>query len=158
MSQGNVYWYFSSKEDLLKAVLVEGFETLGALMVDATARKGTSPEKLEILVNSLIGFAKQMGDFNTIMLSLLSQGGDAMFNKLGFDMSQIGMGYTRSVASIISEGQEEGTIDKRFEPLQLTMFFFSLFNGLNLTYGSEWTEIPPQVITSAMKRLVGVIP
>jgi AcrR family transcriptional regulator len=40
MSQGNVYWYFSSKEELLKAVLADGFETLGALMQQAAIEAG----------------------------------------------------------------------------------------------------------------------
>jgi AcrR family transcriptional regulator len=41
MSQGNVYWYFSSKEDLLKAVLADGFEALGSLIEGAANRLGS---------------------------------------------------------------------------------------------------------------------
>lgn len=157
MSQGNVYWYFSSKEELLKAVLAEGFDTLGALMANAANQKGVAPEKLDCLLDNLIDFSKLMGEFNTITLSLVGHGGDDLLKQLGFDMSQIGMGYTKSINSIVIQGQEEGTIDKGSESLTLTIFFFGLFNGLNLTYGTEWTEIPENTIKEATKRLIGVI-
>jgi len=157
MSQGNIYWYFSSKEELLKAVLSDGFETLGTLMVGAATSSGTAPEKLDLLVDNMIQFSRERGDFNTIMLSLLGHGGNALFGRLGFNMEQIGMGYTNSVAAILEQGQREGTITKSADPATLAVFFFGLSNGLNLTYEKQWTEIPAEVIKSAVRRLVGVV-
>jgi AcrR family transcriptional regulator len=157
MSQGIIYWYFSSKEELLKAVLSDGFESLGTLMAEAARGSGTAPEKLDALVDKMIQFSREKGDFNTIMLSLLGHGGNALFDGLGFHMEEIGMGYTVSVAAIIEQGQVEGTISKGADPATLTVFFFGLSNGLNLTYENQWTEIPAEVIKSAVRRLIGVV-
>jgi hypothetical protein len=38
------------------------------------------------------------------------------------------------------------------------MLFFALFNGLNLTYGQGWLELPPDVIRDAVYRLLGMTP
>ena len=34
MSQGNIFWYFSFKEEILKSILVEGFSVLGSAMAE----------------------------------------------------------------------------------------------------------------------------
>lgn len=154
MSQGNVYWYFSSKEELLKAVLADGFETLGEVMLEASQKPYDSIAKLDALLDGLYEFVRERGEFNLIMLSLLGHGGDSLFLELGFDMSQIGAGYTHSVASIIAQAQDEGVISDLFDPTTLTMFFFAFFNGLNLTYDREWINLPRESVRSAIQRLV----
>jgi AcrR family transcriptional regulator len=156
MSQGNVYWYFSSKEDLLKAVLGDGFESLGEALAQAAEGPGTGLDKLDQLIAGVYAFARERGDFNTIMLSLLGHGGETLFGELGFDMSQIGLGYTQSVTAIVSQGQAEGAIPEDLDPLALTMFFFGLFNGLNLTYGNQWLTLPKTDVRNAVMRLFGV--
>jgi AcrR family transcriptional regulator len=158
MSQGNVYWYFASKEELLKAVLADGFETLGKVMTDAAQQPSGSIGKLDALLDSLYSFVQERGEFNTIMLSLLGHGGDSLFLELGFDMPRIGADYTRSVASIIVQGQAEGAISDRFDSITLTMFFFAFFNGLNLTYGQEWLALPRDSVRSVVQRLVAAQP
>ena len=155
MSQGNVYWYFSSKEELLKAVLADGFETLDQIWAAAGHLPGSSLEKFDFMFGRLYAFVRERGDFNTIMLSLLGHGGGAYFNELGFDMEQIGAGYTESVSTIIAQGQTEGVIDEGEDPILLTMLFFGFFNGLNLTYGQEWLAMPDEIIRAAALRLVG---
>lgn len=155
MSQGNVYWYFSSKEDLLKAVLADGFDSLGNVWASAASQPGGSREKFDALFDGLYTFVRERGEFNNVMLSLLGHGGDKFFKELGFDMTQIGMGYTQSVASIIAQGQSEHFLTGEVDPITLSMFFFAFFNGLNLTYGQEWTEIPEPIIREAVLKLVG---
>jgi len=156
MSQGNVYWYFSGKEELLKAVLREGFESLGTAMSSAAKLSVSSLEKLDVLIDNVISFGQESFEFNNIMLSVLGQGGDELFQDFGFDMTQIGLGYTKSVMEIMSQAQSEGVIAVDIAPILLTMLFFGLFNGLNLTYGREWLELPVDQVKRAAKRMVGV--
>jgi AcrR family transcriptional regulator len=156
MSQGNVYWYFSSKEELLKAVLADGFETLGDLMQSAAEHTGTSQEKLDQLLVGYLDFGRERGDFNAVLVSLIGHGGDEIFKELGFDMTQIGIGYTQSLEKILSQGQRESTVISDIDPKILAMFFFGLFNGLNLTYGQDWLNLPPDVIRDAVYRLLGM--
>lgn len=158
MSQGNIYWYFSSKEDLLKAVLEEGFETLGALLAEIAARSGTSIEKLDDLIARYIAFGREQdgNEFITIFFTLTAQGGVERFQELGFDTRQIGFGYHQSVAAIIAQAQAEGVIELEIDPNLSTTFFFSLFNGLMFLYGKDWMDIPNEEIRSAVLRLLGV--
>jgi len=155
MSQGNIYWYFEGKEALLKAVLADGFESLGKTLEQAADYPGTALEKLEALIDGILTFGRERGDFNAIMLSILGHGGEAYFKELGFDMPQIGLGHTRLVAAIIAQGQQKGFIQGDIDPTISTMFFFGLFNGLNLTYGQGWLELPRESIRGAVLRLVG---
>lgn len=156
MSQGNVYWYFSSKEELLKAVLADGFETLGGLMKAAAEGTGTSQEKLDKLLEGYLAFGRERGDFNAVLVSLIGHGGDEFFKELGFDMTQIGLGYTQSLKKILLQGQAESRLISDVDPTILTMLFFALLNGLNLTYGQDWLDLPPDVIRDAVYRLLGM--
>lgn len=156
MSQGNVYWYFSSKEELLKAVLADGFETLGGLMKAAAEGTGTSQEKLDKLLEGYLAFGRERGDFNVVLVSLIGHGGDELFKELGFDMTQIGLGYTQSLKKILLQGQAESRLISDVDPTILTMLFFALLNGLNLTYGQDWLDLPPDVIRDAVYRLLGM--
>jgi AcrR family transcriptional regulator len=155
MSQGNLYWYFSSKEEILKAVLADGFEKLGAAMAEAAEAPGSGREKFEGLLERLFAFSDERADFAQVMLSLMGHGGDQYFTELGFDMSQIGFGYTQSVAAILAQAQAEGTLPTNQDPIVPTMLFFGLFNGLNLTYGREWLQLPVATVKQAAQRLVG---
>lgn len=154
MSTGNVYWYFSSKEDLLKAVLADGFDTLGDILQDTAASPGSAVAKLDMLVARLLSYGHERWEFNTIMLSLLGQGGDERFRELGFDMEQIGLGYTQDLSRILAQAQAEGSLPSEHDPRALSMLFFGLFNGMNLTYGKDWLELPHDFLQSALFRLL----
>jgi len=157
MSQGNMYWYFSSKEDLLRAVLAEAFESLGTVMAQAAARPGTARQKVEALLDGLLEYAETGSEFTQIMISLMGQGNEDMFTQLGFDMDHIGAGYTQSVYSILAQAQAEGEIDPHLDPMVVTMMFFGLFNGMNLVYGKDWLRIPPASLKAGINRLFGLI-
>jgi AcrR family transcriptional regulator len=156
MSQGNVYWYFSSKEDLLEAVLAESFESLGVLLEETAELPITSIEKLDYLLDRYIAFSREHGDFVRIFISLLAHGGVALMEELGFDTPQIGLRYHTAVSTILAHGQEEGVISKDINVDVLTTFYFSFFNGLLFTYGDDWLQIPDAVIREVILRLLGV--
>lgn len=158
MSQGNIYWYFSSKGEILKAILAEGFEALGAMMAEVAARSGTSLEKLDDLIERYIAFGReQRGDeFIAILFTLTAQGGVERFRELGFDTRQIGFGYHQSVSAIIAQGQEEGLVKLKIDSNLSTIFFFSLFNGMMFLYGKDWLALPKEEIRAAALRLLGV--
>lgn len=157
MSQGNIYWYFSSKEDLFKAILVEGFAALGAVMADAAARPGTAMEKLEAYLADFDVLMREEGgdEFVTIILTLVAQGGFKRFAELGLSTHEIGAGYHQSLNAIIAQGQAEGAFMQGVDADLLSTFFFSFINGLTLMYPDEWREIPPGVIRDAVLRLLG---
>ncbi len=155
-SQGSIYWYFASKEDLLKAVLQEAFESLGAVMAEAAASPGDARQKLERLLSGLLQYAQEGSQFTAILISLMGHTNEDMFTRLGFNMDVIGLGYTQSLLSILTQGQAEGVIPAGHDPLALTMMFFGLFNGLNLVYGQDWLNLPPETLKAGMLRLLSV--
>jgi AcrR family transcriptional regulator len=154
MSQGNIYWYFPSKEEVLKAILAEGFEAVDAALETAASHPGTGLEKLNSAVEQYIVLGQDGADFFTIFMSLLAHGGVPLLRALGFDTMQIGMGYHQRLADIIAQAQSEGSLED-IDPTILTMFFFSFFNGLIVTYDDVWLQLSPQLIQSAILRLLG---
>jgi AcrR family transcriptional regulator len=154
MSQGNIYWYFDSKEGLLKAVLEDGFKALEELLQEAQSQPGTAVDKLAFVVDQYILFAHERGAFTQILMSLMAHGGVPLLEELGFDMLQIGAGYHQHLSTILEQAHAEGKVTD-VAPHILSMFFFAFFNGLVITYGEDWTELPPELIRDAALRLLG---
>ncbi len=157
MSQGNIYWYFPSKEELFKAVLVEGFNTLEAVIAEAVSHPGTGIEKLDFFLERFNTLLKEQGgkEFLSIVGTLIIQGGVSRLSELGFSTGQIGTGYQRSLNVIFAQGQVEGLFLPGIDPNLLSIFFFSFINGLILVYPDEWKDIPYELIREAMLRLLG---
>jgi len=155
MSQGNLYWYFSSKEDLLKAVLQDGFESFAAVLEKAAAHPGSAIHKLDSLLDDYLHFARERGDFFRIFIALLAQGGTDHMKKLGFDTGQIGIRYHQYLQAILAQGQAEGVLSGDIPVGLLVSFYFSFFNGLLITYGADWQNLPPDQIRNAVLRLIG---
>jgi AcrR family transcriptional regulator len=154
MSTGNLYWYYEGKEAILKAVLADGFQTQTAVLQEAAAHPGTAQEKLDLLIDRYLAICHDHSQFFAVLLSLLGHGGEPILKKLGFDMPRIGMRYHQLLGTILAQGQAEGTV-MDLEPNVLVMFFFSLFNGMLLTYSNDWHKLPPEMIKAAALRLLG---
>jgi AcrR family transcriptional regulator len=154
MSQGNIYWYFNSKESLLKAVLKDGFTALGEVLQEAQSQPGTGLEKLSFAVEQYILFAHERGTFTQILMSLMAHGGVPFLNELGFDMLQIGGEYHQSLSPILAQARAEGSVVD-VDPHILSMFFFAFMNGLVITYGEDWIELPPELVRDGVLRLLG---
>lgn len=158
MSKANIYWYFSSKEALFHAVLMDGFQTLGSLMSETAASSDSAIEKLNTFLKDFIALSKdQSGDeFIIIVFNFIAQGGTEKFAEFGISTLEIGSGYHQALNSIFAQGQAEGDISSGVEPDMLSTFFFSFINGLILMYPAEWKDIPYKTIRSALFRLLGV--
>lgn len=158
MSQGNIYWYFSSKKELFKAVLTEGFAGLGSVMAESAERPGTSLEKLDFFLERFNTLMKEEGgeEFVAIIITLLGRGGVGRLEELGLSTHQIGAGYHQSLNAIFMQGQAEGLILREVDPNLLSTFFFSFINGLMLMYPEEWKDISSELIRGAIFRLLGI--
>jgi AcrR family transcriptional regulator len=157
MSQGNIYWYFSSKEELLKVILKDAFEALGALFSEIAAFPGSGVGKLDYLVERYITFGQEQGgaEITSIIFSLMAQGDPQGLSDLGIDTAGIGAGFQRSLTAILAQAQSEGGVMPGLDPNLLAMFFFSFFNGLVFTYPREVEEVPQEALREAVLRLLG---
>jgi AcrR family transcriptional regulator len=154
MSPGNIYWYFTSKEDILKAILADYFEAVEQMLVQADTFPGDARQKLFRLIELQLALFDEAGTSFAIYMSLLGHGGGAFVNTLGFDVVEIGGRYQGHLSRILESAIHEGVVLPQ-SPLILSVFFFSFFNGLLFTYGADWQKLPPQILTQAALRLLG---
>jgi AcrR family transcriptional regulator len=157
MSKANIYWYFSSKEALFGAILMEGFDTLGTMMAEVAEPSVSGIEKLDNFVRSFIDLMKDQDgdDFITNVFTFIAQGGVERFADFGISTHQIGGGYHQALNTIFEQCQDEGTIGLQIDPDLLSMFFFSFINGLLLMYPDEWKELDYNLIQESIFRLLG---
>lgn len=154
MSPGNIYWYFPGKEDVLKAILEDFFATFEGMLVQVETSSGSALERLQRLVEGQLSILEQYGDRVTIFLSILGHGGPALMKELGFDTVAIGMRFHQHLQPVLQAAIQEGVIPPA-EPNALAVFIFSFFNGMQITYGQDWKQIPAPMITQAVLRLLG---
>lgn len=156
MSQGNVYYYYSSKEDILKAVLQDGFQSLEDAFMAAEAFPGDGRQKIDHLLDQFICFCREQSDFMFIFLSLLGHGGLTFLSQMGFNTLEMGAGFHQHVNAIFSQADSEGILLVQ-DLNQIAVFFFSFFNGLMITYSQDWEElVPEEQLRQGIYRLLGI--
>lgn len=154
MSPGNIYWYFPGKEDVLKAILEDFFTTFEGMLARSETSTGSALERLRQLINGLISTLEQYGERMTIFLSVLGHGGPELMKELGFDTVALGMRFHQHLQPVLQAAIQEGVLAPA-DPNVLAVFIFSFFNGMQITYGQDWKQIPAPVITQAVLRLLG---
>ncbi len=154
MSRGNPYWYFSSKEEVLKEVLAEGFAAVEAPLRSAAERDASGAERLRRLVDSSLVVWREQSEFTAIYLSLLAHGAGGLLRVLGFDTLEIGARYHRYLSAVLGQCRSEGTIAD-VDPDVLAASFFAFLNGLTITYGRGWAGLPDDAVRDSILRLLG---
>ena len=157
MSQGNVYWYFGSKEEILQAILAEGFGAIEVMTAEVADEPGPARPRLELLITRTLDLYRQHADFTRILGTLMGHGGQELIRSLGFDMTEIGGRYHANLARLFEQAQREGLVAD-LEPNLHVLFYFSLFNGLLITYGDLWPQLDPAVLRQVVLRMAGVRP
>jgi AcrR family transcriptional regulator len=154
MSPGNIYWYYSSKEEILKSLLQNFFDGMEQVLIRAETATGRGQEKLDTLIDLELAFLREHGSDLQIYMSILGHGGVPFIRELGLDTVQIGAGYHKRLANLLNQAIQEGILPAQ-DTLPLIMSFFAFFNGLLITYGQGWQEISPAFIHQAVLRLLG---
>ncbi len=157
MSQGNIYWHFASKDELFQAVLVEGFQAIGATMHAAVMSQGSGLEKFDRFLEAFLSLCRDQGgdEFVIINITAIAQGGVRRFAEFGISTEQLGTEYHQALNAIFAQGQAEGSFKPDIDPNLLTTFLFSFTNGLMLMYPLQWKDIPVVEVRSALLRLLG---
>jgi AcrR family transcriptional regulator len=127
VSQGTIYWYFSSKEELFDAVIMAFFTDFGAEMTTALQEGETASGKLRALARSMDDFvvnAQQVfGAFLGYWASSQDRQGSAQF---WIDLLH---GYTDGVQAIIEEGIKSGEF-KEVDAGALVWAMAAAYDGL----------------------------
>jgi len=132
MSQGLIYRYFASKEEVF-ATLVEGTMQLSLMLAEqAEALPGPALEKLRWLTVQLLPYQYEQPEGVLILIH-------AMVNEaVPQGVREMALGYSDKIQAIIrkiiSQGQAEGAI-RLVSPAQLTFLFLATFQGLATASG-----------------------
>jgi len=106
VSQGTIYWYFESKEELFDAAIMSFFEGFGAQMMSALQGGETASEKLRTIARSMDEFvvnAQQVfGAFLGYWASCQDRQGAAQF------WTDLLHQYTEGMVAIVEQGIHNG--------------------------------------------------
>lgn len=127
VSQGTIYWYFSSKEELFDAAIMAYFEGFGAEMEAVLASDGTASEKLRALAGSMdqlvIGAQQVFVAFLGYWASSQDRQDSAQF---WIDLLH---GYTDEVVGVIEDGIRSGEF-KQVDARALVWAISAAYDGL----------------------------
>jgi AcrR family transcriptional regulator len=127
VSQGTIYWYFDSKDELLKAALLHFFLDFGQLTLDALDHCQNAAEKLQALGQSMELFAKDAEGFFTLFLSYWSS--SSQREEAGLWWIDLLVEYKDILVGIIEEGVNSG----EFRPVDAESLVWALmaaYDGL----------------------------
>lgn len=157
MSHGNIYWYFASKQEVLKAVLTSAFDALNALFERALGAGDSGRERLLRVIDQYIALGRSGGGADaTIIVYSLLRGGPGRLTELGFDAPRLISGWVSALSSILRDAQEEGALTTDADPDTLAVHFFGYFNGMSMTLGDAMGVISDEELRRAALRLLGV--
>jgi AcrR family transcriptional regulator len=156
MSQGNVYWHFSSKEEILQEILAEGFGAIEIMTAEVADAPGTARSKIDLLIERTLALYAEHGEFPRILGTLMGQGGQELLASLGFNMAEIGSRYHANLERVFAQARREKIVAD-VEPNYLVLFFFSLFNGALITYADWWPRLDPAMVRQTVLRMLGVV-
>jgi AcrR family transcriptional regulator len=106
VSQGTIYWYFDSKEDLLTQSLISFFEEMSQGMIESLDQFPTATEKLRSLADTLENFIRSAEGLFIIFLEFWAS--SSQREEVGKIWSDILVQYKDFLSNIIQEGIQNG--------------------------------------------------
>jgi AcrR family transcriptional regulator len=127
VSQGTIYWYFESKEELLIESLLSFFDEFGQGAMQVLAGCSTASEKLRALGLAMVDVASSAEGLFTLFLEFWAS--SPRRQDVGQIWTNVLVEYKNLVAGIIEEGIENG----EFGPVdagQLVWAILAAYDGL----------------------------
>jgi AcrR family transcriptional regulator len=127
VSQGTIYWYFDSKDELLKAALLHFFADFGEITFEALEPCQTAAEKLQALGQSMELFVKDAEGLFALFLSYWSS--SSQREEAGLWWIDLLVEYKDLLVGIIEEGVRNG----EFRPVDAEPLVWALmaaYDGL----------------------------
>jgi AcrR family transcriptional regulator len=127
VSQGTVYWYFDSKEELLSQSVLSYFDDLGQGAMQALEQCATASAKLRALGEALVGFAASVRGLLTLFLEFWAS--SARRQEVAPIWIDLLVQYKDLVVGIIDEGVQNG----EFRPVEAEPLVWALmaaYDGL----------------------------
>ncbi len=127
VSQGTIYWYFDSKEELLTAAILSFFEDFGQESFLALEGCTTTADRLRALARSMAGFGEAAGSLFMLFLEFWASSGRREESaKLWLDLL---VQYKDVLVEMIDEGVRKGEF-KPVEAEPLAWAMMAAYDGL----------------------------
>jgi AcrR family transcriptional regulator len=156
VSQGTIYWYFESKEDLFNAAIVSYFDQFGRDTMAHLQVPETSAGKLRELARSMAGLAEGAGGLFTLFLEYWAS--SARREEAGQFWASLLTEYKDAIVAIIEEGVHRG----EFRPVEvepLVWAVMSAYDGLAaytlLVPGLDLAKISEVFVETLLEGLLG---
>lgn len=131
VSHGTVFLYFSTKEDLFRAAVLEPLLTWEATFMSILQTEGTPLERIERFVRQQVQDVAAQESYVRLVhyvLGLRTRFPDIAEQIFGYSSRQMA-----ALAPVIAEGQAQGQIAPG-DPLGIAVTYFAWFNGAPLVY------------------------
>ncbi len=151
VSVGNVYHYFSSKEEIFSEVLRNGQTTYGLYVTEVAEMKVDPLTKLRIILSSWLSIRTNWAFTILMHTARLSEATPPDIKRAITDRFTANL---EPVAHIMREGIKAGVIVDE-EPLQLAFYFVSLIQGLTMQRPPDY-EVPVDANVEVIMRLFEV--
>jgi AcrR family transcriptional regulator len=145
VSQGTIYWYFDSKEELFDAAILEYFADFGTEMTSALEGGGTASEKLRALAKNMDRFVAEAQQVLVAFLSYWASGqGQQKSAQLWIEVLQE---YADYMVTVIEEGISTGEF-KEVDARGLVWAMSAAYDGL-AAYAMFIPEIDVERVSAA---------
>jgi TetR/AcrR family transcriptional regulator len=127
VSQGTIYWYFESKEELLTQSLLSFFEDFGQGTLEALAQCPTAAEKLRALGRAMVGFSAEAEGLFTLFLEFWASSARRA------EAGQLWIGLLVEYKDVLVGLIEEGVRNGEFKPVDaesLAWAMMAAYDGL----------------------------
>jgi AcrR family transcriptional regulator len=146
VSQGTIYWYFDSKEDLFTAAVLSYFDAFGRDALAALEGPETCAGKMRALGRSMAGLAEGAGGLFTLFLEYWAS--SARRDEVGQLWAGVLTEYKDAIVTILEEGVRCG----EFRPVQadpLVWAVMAAYDGL-----AAYTLLVPDLDLAAISEVL----
>jgi TetR/AcrR family fatty acid metabolism transcriptional regulator len=144
VSQGTIYWYFESKDELFNATVLEYFAELGQETRSVLAESASASEKLRVLGEAMGSFAADASRLLVMFLGYMAALPDRA--QAASSWLDLLLEYKEALVGIIEEGQRSGEF-RDVDAESLVWAVMCAYDGLAL-----YLSLMPDIDTAKVSR------
>ena len=151
ISQGLMYHYYRSKEEIYVELIQSAFERMNGACRWLESKPWPPQQKITFAITELLKLLEKQDDASRYHL-LIAQAtaSDATPEEVKQIIAKENAFPYESIARIMAEGQQAGTI-KAYDPMELALAFWGSINGLAIykaVHGAKFKAPDPRILWS----------
>ncbi|MBU3918204.1 TetR/AcrR family transcriptional regulator [bacterium] len=134
ISYGSMYNYFSTKDDLIRTIILEGVEFQNQVFAEGEKTKGDVFQKIETVIQLAMEYSQKYPEMIAIWLEV-SHGYNERFIKDSLELERDGVLYWRG---LVQNGIREGLVDPSTDANSAAFCINSIVGQLMKSYISDF--------------------